>query len=494
MLPANSVLTELRRLCDEKQTGVLALGSNGTRVEVFYSEGWIDAVSSNLSTHQFGSYLVKDGYLLSRDLSTVKTEAERRKVCFGESAVRRGLVEEAQVAAAARHQALELLKHSLELGLPIVSFRNALHPLYVPAHITFPHLLLDLSRSNPALFLPDPNVHLRLTKTRNLSALPWYPQELAVLAELRNPIRYPALLAITGLEDSSLQRILGVFDRLNLIEQLENPEVSAENGNEAIVANEFHFEHLVPVVTNAVVHEKLEVARNGGSFTSEQFRSLKVQISEVSAQVPMKVITVSSPDTKDGKSLVSANLASAFAMDPGRRVIIVDCDLRSPALNRYLGVSAEPGLLTYLAEGQLSPYCYTRRLGNLYFLTSGGIAPNPIEILSMPKMRQLIEYLKIDFDTIILDAPPFSPIADARIVTGMSDGLVMVLRRGKTSYSNADRAFKAVDRNKVLGVVFNDVKPLLFHTYHNYGYYRYGDNRYLYSGSSKKGPKSYLDK
>ena len=71
---------------------------------------------------------------------------------------------------------------------------------------------------------------------------------------------------------------------------------------------------------------------------------------------------------------------------------------------------------------------------------------------------------------------------------------MMVLRRGKTSYANADRAFKAVDRNKVLGVVFNDVKPLLFHTYYNYGYYRYGDNRALYSGDAKKGPKSYLDK
>ena len=116
---------------------------------------------------------------------------------------------------------------------------------------------------------------------------------------------------------------------------------------------------------------------------------------------------------------------------PGRRVIIVDCDLRSPSLGDYLGVPSEPGLLQYLANGHLSPYCYVRRLQNLYFLTSGGVAPNPVEILSMHKMKQLIEHLKKDFDMIILDAPPYFPIADARIVTGLSDGLIMVVRRGK---------------------------------------------------------------
>src|SRR4029079_18023476 len=133
-------------------------------------------------------------------------------------------------------------------------------------------------------------------------------------------------------------------------------------------------------------------------------------------------------------------------LDPGRRVIAVDCDLRNPSLNEYLGVPSEPGLLQYLANGHLSPNCYLRRVDNLYFLTTGGVAPNPVEILSMNKMKQLIEHLKKDFDTIIIDAPPYWPVADARIVTSMSDGLIMVVRRGRTSCSSSDRAFKAVDR------------------------------------------------
>jgi Mrp family chromosome partitioning ATPase len=95
----------------------------------------------------------------------------------------------------------------------------------------------------------------------------------------------------------------------------------------------------------------------------------------------------------------------------------------------------------------------------------------------MRKMKQLIESLRRDFDTIILDAPPYSPIADARVVTALSDALLMVIRRGKTSSSSIDQALTAVDRNKFIGVVFNDVKPMLFHTYQQqYGYYGYHQN------------------
>jgi capsular exopolysaccharide synthesis family protein len=239
------------------------------------------------------------------------------------------------------------------------------------------------------------------------------------------------------------------------------------------------------VVSDALISERLEVFRNGFSFVSEQFKTLKVQLTETRLENAPKVFTVSSPDSEDGKSLVSANLAFAFAKDHGRRVVIVDCDLRSPSLQKYLGVTTEPGLLQYLANGA-GPQCYMRRIENLYFLTTGGIAPNPVEALSMRKMRQLIETLRANFDTVILDTPPFSPIADARVVTGLSDGLIMVVRRGKTAYSSLDRAFKVVDRAKLLGVVFNDVKPMMFHTYHNSRYYQYGNRPYLQSEEPKK--------
>ena len=115
--------------------------------------------------------------------------------------------------------------------------------------------------------------------------------------------------------------------------------------------------------------------------------------------------------------------------------------------------------------------------------------------LSDSQQSDLIEYLKTDFDTIILDAPPFSPIADARIVTALSDGFILVIRRGKTSYRSIEGAYRVIDRQKLLGVVFNDVKPMLFHTYYNRGYYNYShDSQYLYpSRKTRVNPKNYLE-
>jgi capsular exopolysaccharide synthesis family protein len=262
----------------------------------------------------------------------------------------------------------------------------------------------------------------------------------------------------------------------------------AEN-NAVVAKEEFSPQVLIPRVTNAVLDEKVEVACNEASFASEQFRTLKIQLRHAESKTPRKVFTVSSPDAGDGKSLVSVNLAFSFAEDPGCRILIMDCDLRRPMLNRYLGVSIEPGLLQYLSSSPLRPHCFMRRLNNLYFMTAGGIAPNAIEALSMRRMKELIEELRAQFDTIILDAPPYSPIADARVVTALSDGLIMVLRSGKTACSTTDRAFNMVDQKKLLGVVLNDVKAMPFQTYHYHDYYQYGGRRQVYPSN---GPKNLL--
>jgi Mrp family chromosome partitioning ATPase len=100
----------------------------------------------------------------------------------------------------------------------------------------------------------------------------------------------------------------------------------------------FPFDRLVPVVTNAVIGEKLEVIRNPSSFISEQFKTLKVRIRE-DVENPPQVMTISSPDQQDGKSLISANLGIALSMEVGRRTVIIDCDLRNPTLSKHLGVS-----------------------------------------------------------------------------------------------------------------------------------------------------------
>jgi capsular exopolysaccharide synthesis family protein len=492
MVIANSVLDEIRKLRDQGQTGILTLAAErDERIDVCFHQGMIEAVSSNWSGHRLGDYLLKDGYLQAQDLDAAASEAQNLKILFGEAVVRKGFLGQAEVGAAIRRQAMESLEHAFKHGFSVVSFTKREKSYFAPARISLPHVLLVLYRSKAEPFEPEPPTRFVLSDGIDLSVFPWNTQELSLLTELQYPNTFQGLLNGTGMVDANLKKILGVLDSLGVIEVQDTSESVPSDvladaplcSNPGLVKRpEQKLERLVPVVTNAMLDEKLRVARNEFSFIAEQFKNLKVQITQATSESSRKVFTVSSGDAQDGKSLVSANLAFSFAQDLGRRVIIVDCDLRNPALERYLGVTTEPGLLQYVANPHLSPYCYVRRLESLYFLTAGGIAENPIEILCMTAMKQLLECLRRDFDTIILDAPPFFPIADARVVTALSDGLLMVIRRGKTSSTSVDRAFTVIDRKKLLGVVFNDVAPMLFHTY--YGSYGYGQ-RYMYGANPK---------
>jgi Mrp family chromosome partitioning ATPase len=158
-----------------------------------------------------------------------------------------------------------------------------------------------------------------------------------------------------------------------------------------------------------------------------------------------------------------------------------------------LGASVEPGVLGYFENDTLQPYCYLRRLGNLFLMTAGGIAANPVELLSSPRMLELLAYLKTEFDTIILDCPPFGPIADAQLLTGVADGMLMVVRRGKTSYSSLEKACKNLERSKLIGVVFNDVKSMMFNTQYDYRYYHYRGYYPYRPGKSPRRVKTYLE-
>jgi len=494
----NPILDEIRGLCHTRQSGVLVLiGSAGESVKLFFREGIIEAASSNLDAHRLGDYLLKYEYLQKRDLDAACSEAQRQQICIGEAVVRKRLLGQAEIIAAVRRQASELLEHIFKNNFAIDSFRSSLKSYYAPARIVFPQVLLEMCRSKNEPFEYEAGTRIALSNGIDLSSFPWYPEELSLLSELKVPSTVQELVKTVGLKEIDVKKILGVFQRLGLIETFAQAEPllpgAVMQRNTAARTSEFPLEELVPVVSNAVLSEKLQIARSESSFTSEQFKNLKVQLRDAAAAASMKVFTVSSPDIQDGKSLISTALAFSFSMDAGRRAIIVDCDLRNPSLDDYLGVEPGPGLLQYLASTNMSPYCYVRRIESLYFLTVGGVAPNPIEILSLRKMKEFIETLKKDFDTIILDAPPYAPIADARIVTGLSDGLIMVLRRGKTSYASTDRAFQAIDRNKLLGVVFNDVQQMLFNTYPNYGHYSYGPKQSADVKKLKIQPKNYLD-
>ena len=495
-----SLLEQIQRLQKDEENGVLKLSRAKDRLSISYRDGIIQSVSSNDEKHRLGRYLVREELVTEKNVLKILGEANKRKLLFGEVAVEKNHIAPAEIADIIRRQAMDLLTNAFENEFVVESFVKDIRSSYASAGITVEQILLEMSRMNTAALDADSTAFFALKKGENLAGVPWFPKELSILGELEGPSSIETLTQVTGLDEPTVRRVLAVFNRLGIIEQVgEGPALNGSSASESgselppVKQFDFAFDRLVPIVSNPVFSEELEIVRNPTSLISEQFKTLKVRIRDF--QNPPRVLTISSPEQQDGKSLICANFALALSMDPGKRTVIVDCDLRSPSLDKYLGVVPEPGLIQHLSNGRFAPYCCMRRVGNLYFMTSGGISESPTEMLSVRKMKELVESLRRDFDTVILDAPPYSPIADAQIISGMSDAVIMVIRSGKTSNRSIDHAFKVLDRKKLLGVVFNDVQPTLMNGYYHRYQYSYGTGNQLgYSPRRLRStPKGYLD-
>jgi capsular exopolysaccharide synthesis family protein len=199
-----------------------------------------------------------------------------------------------------------------------------------------------------------------------------------------------------------------------------------------------------------------------GSLATEEFRSLRsrlYQIREAKKQ-PLQSLLVSSAMAGEGKTFVAVNLARAIVHQRGRRVLLIDTDLRLSRMHIMLGASLAPGVSEYL-RGEADMFSVLQRGAQegLFFIGGGKTASNPAELIGSGRLRPLIQRLAPVFDWIILDSPPSVPVTDASLLAEISDGVLMVVKAGETPYDIAQKGCQQFRDKHLVGAVLNRVAP-----------------------------------
>lgn len=214
--------------------------------------------------------------------------------------------------------------------------------------------------------------------------------------------------------------------------------------------------------------------------SAEAFQTLRTAMVFATENHQNNVILVTSASPKEGKTSVSANFAKTLAAG-GDRVLLMDCDLRKPSIHRILKAPAGVrGLTNYLAErtAQIEDFVVPGPLPNLFVLYSGPTPPNPPELFSMKRFKDLLDRFKSEYSWVIIDSPPCLSISDAFILGGMANMAILVARYKKTRKPLLERILVTLKRSnvQVAGVVLNEVETRSSY-YYDYYYY----NHYYYS-------------
>lgn len=203
------------------------------------------------------------------------------------------------------------------------------------------------------------------------------------------------------------------------------------------------------------------------SFVADQFRTLRARLDSIAAERPLRTLAVASALAGEGKTTAAVNLAVVTALSVGRRVLLVDCDLRKPQVHSALGLSPEIGLAEVLAdEAPLDRAVIKVEGTNLEVLAVRSTPKNPSELLASDRMRSLLQELAQSYDQVILDTPPTLALPDAKTLSELTDGVVLVVRADSTPQQDVHAALDMLDRRRVLGVVLNGAEI----DAHRYGY------------------------
>ena len=228
---------------------------------------------------------------------------------------------------------------------------------------------------------------------------------------------------------------------------------------------------------------------NPKSIFSEAIKTIRTNLAFSMIDKEMKTILLTSPQSGDGKSFITANLAVAYAQED-KKVLVVDCDLRKGRQHEIFEVmNVTSGgysnlILNYKEDTKLDKYIVSTSNKNIDLLPTGPTPPNPVELLASESNQKLMKNLREHYDVILLDCPPVLGLSDTMIMTKYSDANLIVVSSRKTKVESLDKAKKVFEQAKanITGVIINRASVK------DNSYYSYYSNEY-YGDSSKKSKK-----
>ncbi len=221
----------------------------------------------------------------------------------------------------------------------------------------------------------------------------------------------------------------------------------------------------------------------------EAYNSIRTNLLFTQQGEKCPIFVITSPTANNGKTINSANLAINFAQ-MGKKVLVIDADMRNPSLHKLFSLSSRNGLSEILA-GLTDNITVTKTdIENLSILTSGKIPPNPTELLSSPRMDNLIDFVKKHYDCVFIDTPPVNIVTDATVFAQKATGYILIVKTDTTNVPELKTSvatLQSIDAN-VLGFIINDTNS---ERKRYYSYYRKYSRSYSYNykysyGSDKK--------
>jgi capsular exopolysaccharide synthesis family protein len=212
------------------------------------------------------------------------------------------------------------------------------------------------------------------------------------------------------------------------------------------------------------------------TIVGEQFRVLRTQLDLMQKQTGIKTVLITSTVPQEGKSFTACGLAGVMAQESGKRVLLIDADMRKSGSGRDIGLNGNSSAVgtAQVLDGanEFRSALLTGANPELWFLPSGALPPNPSELLSSPNLERVLKSAAESFDWIIVDSPPILALSDASLLAPLCDTVLLVVRVNSTPIKLVSETVNRIGRDHICGIVLNRQKEFHSSRYYYHYYYR----------------------